>query len=107
MEGPQRGSYAARPRMQHLPAEQDRAHSSGRVTSATVDSRAEVGKYFHGLHYRVSQGTATRLLICHGRSVDQIFPFLCYLIRLFKIAGSQVFFQGGLQTTWVTQDYCQ
>ena len=80
MEGPQRESYAARSGMQHLPAIQDRTHSSDRVTSATPYSGAEVGKYLHGLHYRVAQGTGTRLLICHGRSVDQIRPLLFYLI---------------------------
>ena len=78
--------------MQHLPPKRDRAHSSGGVTSATTNSRAEVGKYFHGLHYRVAQGTWTRLIICRGRSVDQICSFLCYLIRLFSNTGSRVIF---------------
>ena len=80
MEGPQRGSNATRSRMQHLLAEQDRTHSSGKVTSAITDTGEEVGKYLNGLHYRVAQGTGAGLLICRGRSVDQICPLLCYLI---------------------------
>ena len=64
MEGSQGGGYAARAKMQHLSAEQGRAHPSSRVASATTNSEIEVGKYLHGLHYRVSQGPRARLLIC-------------------------------------------
>ena len=79
MGGPQKGSNAARSGMQHLSAEQDKTHSSGRVTSAITNTRAQVEKHFNGLHYRVTQGTGTRLLICSGRLVDQICSLLCYL----------------------------
>ena len=90
MEGPQRGSNATHPRMQHLPAEQDRTHSSAKVTSAITDTEAEVGKYLNGLHYRVTQGTGTRLLICSGRLVEQICSLLFYLFQLFSNTGSRV-----------------
>ena len=88
MEGPQRGSNAVRSGMQHLPVEQDRTHSSGRVTSAITDTGAEVGKYLNGIHYKVTQGTGTRLLICSGRSVDHICSLLCYLFRLVSNTSS-------------------
>ena len=107
MEGSQGEGYAAPARMQHLSAEQGRAHPSSRVTSATTNSGTEVGKYLHGLHYRVTQGPRARLLICRGWSTDQICPFLCYLIRLLRSPGSRVIFQRGLQVTRVTQDHCQ
>ena len=66
MEGSQGGGYAARAKMQHLSAEQGRAHPSSRVTSATTNSGTKEGKYLHGLHYRVAQGPRARLLLCRG-----------------------------------------
>ena len=45
MERPQGGGNTARSGMQYLLAEQDRTHSSDRVTSAITDTGAEVGKY--------------------------------------------------------------
>ena len=64
MEGSQGGGYAARAGMQHLSAKQGRTHPSSRVTSSITNSETEVGKYLHGLHYRVAQGPRARLLIC-------------------------------------------
>ena len=51
MEGPLRGSNAARSGMQHLPAEQYRTHSSDRVTSAITNTEAEMGKHLNGLMF--------------------------------------------------------
>ena len=48
-------------------------HSFGKVTSAITDSGAKMGKHLNGLHYRFTQGTWTRLLICDSILVDQIF----------------------------------
>ena len=66
MEGSQGGGYAAREGMQHLSTKQGRAHPCNRVTSATTNSGTEVGKYLHGLHYRIAQGPRARLFICRG-----------------------------------------
>ena len=66
MEGSQGGGYAAHVGMQHLSVEQGRAHPSSRVTSTTRNSGTKVGKYLHGIHYRVAQGPRERLLICRG-----------------------------------------
>ena len=88
MEGPQGGGNTTRSGMWYLPIEQDRTHSSSRVTSSITDTKAEMGKHLDGLHYRVTQGTGMRVLICSGRSIDQICSLLCYLFRLFSITGS-------------------
>ena len=79
MERPQGGGNTARSGMQYLPIEQDRAHSSGRVTTAITDTRAEMGKHLDGLHCRVTQGTGTRLLICGNGSFDQFFSCISYI----------------------------
>ena len=54
MEGPQGGGNTTRSGMQHLPVEKDQTHSSGRVTLATTDSGAKVGKHLNGLHSKVT-----------------------------------------------------
>jgi hypothetical protein len=56
-------------------------HPAG-LTSTITYSRAEVGKHFHGLHYRVVKGTGQGLYLCGGGQVDQVCTLLFHSFRV-------------------------
>jgi hypothetical protein len=82
MEGSQGGCTKVREGVQDLSAKNVIDDTPSRFTLDTTYTKEEMGKHFHGLHYRVTKGPSQGLYLHGDGQVDQICTLIFYSFRI-------------------------